>query len=297
MQMSFPKKRRKLENIPDKSQQIRQDKQRMGIWFGLTAGLVFSFLLWGIDCIGLARANAYLPWAKLAMGVLPAVGIFTLAGWLSGKYENGLVSFILWTVGGFLVCLFACHLPFEGLTVFYKIFDPELASRIDYTFTRGLGAHTLITVTICTIASAICGVFFGLLVENAAVSANPAGVIVPLLIWSLLFVASATVIDNEIQQRLRDPLIAVNALVEKKIDTFTHPISRREARKIHLFALNPISDLVERPRKLILVGYDSTLIQTNIQVNFNGEWAECIAIADQSAEPPVQQVIYCRAVE
>jgi hypothetical protein len=286
-----------VENILDKSLQIMQDKKRMGIWFGLIAGLVFSFILWGFDYIGLARANAYLPWAKLAMGVLPAVGVFTLAGWLSAKYENGLLSFILWTVGGFLVCLFACHLPFEGLTFFYKIFDPELAARIDYTFTRGLGAHTLITVIICTVASAICGVFFGLLVENAAISANPAGVIVPLVIWSVLFVIAATVIDNEIQLRLRDPIIAVNGLVEKKIDTLTHPISRQQARRIRLFSLNPVADLVERPRKLILVGYDSTLIQTNIQVNFDGKWAECIIIADQSAEPPVQQVIYCRAVE
>ena len=286
-----------MNNIPDKSQQIRQDKLRMGIWFGLTAGLVFSFILWGVDAIGLARANAYMPWAKLTMGVLPAVGIFTLAGWLSAKFENGLLSFIFWLVSGFLVSFFACHLPFEGLTLFYKIFKPELAARIDYSFSTGLSAHAFVTLAICTVASGICGVLFGLLSENAATSASPAGVIVPLLIWSVFFIASATVIDIEIQQRLRDPIKAVNALVEKRIDSLVNPVSRIQARKSHLFALNPIVDLIEQPRKLLLVGYDDTLIQTNVQVNFGGEWAECIIIADQSAEPPVQQVIYCRAVE
>jgi hypothetical protein len=297
MQLSFPKERRKLNNLPDKSQQIKQDKLRMGIWFGLTAGLVFSFVLWGLDAIGLARANAYLPWAKLVMGVIPAVGIFTLAGWLSAKYENGLLSFLFWLVGGFLVSFYACHLPFEGLTLFYKVFQPELAARIDYTFTSGLSAHAFVTLAICVVASGICGVFFGMLSENAAISANPVGVIVPLLIWSVLFVASATVIDLEIQQRLRDPITAVNALVEKRIDSLTNPVSRIQARKSHLFSLNPIVDLIEQPRKLLLASYDDTLIQTNVQVNFGGEWAECIIIADQSAEPPVQQVIYCREVE
>jgi hypothetical protein len=279
------------------SHQIKQDKLRMGIWFGLAAGLVFSFVLWGLDAIGLAKANAYLPWAKLAMGVLPAVGIFTLAGWLSAKYENGLLSFAFWLVGGFLVYFFACHLPFEGLTLFYKIFKPDLAARIDYSFTRGLSAHTFVTMAICMVASGICGVFFGILSDNAAISASPAGVIVPLIIWSVLFVATATVIDIEIQQRLRDPIVALNALVEKRVDSLTNPVSRIQARKAHLFALNPIIDMIEQPRKLLLAGYDDTLIQTNVLVNFGGDWAECIIIADQSAEPPVQQVIYCRAVE
>jgi hypothetical protein len=286
-----------VEKLIDQSNKISIERKRMGIWFGVAAGLIFSIFLWGSDAVILARSNAYLPWAKLLLGVIPAVGIFTLVSWLSVKFDHGLLTFIFWLLGGFAVCYFACRLPFDGLNLFYKVTAPELAARIDYTFVRGLGAHTFITMVICSVASALAGVLFGLLSQNAASSASAGGVVINLLVWSLFFIAATTVIDIEIQQRLRDPLKTLNVLVEKKIDSETTPVTREEARRIHLYSLNTISDLVDNPRKLILAGYDSTLIQTDVLVNFNGNWAECIVIADQSADPPVQNVIYCRPIK
>jgi hypothetical protein len=286
-----------VDAIADKSQEIKNSKRRMGVWFGLVGGLVFSLVLWGIDGFGLAAGNAYLPWAKLAMGLIPAVGIYTLVAWISARAENGVWAFIVWLLGGFAVCYTACRLPFEGLTLFYKVFDPAIAARVNYPFNDGTSAHVFIVMGICIVVNGVLGILFTLLPDNAANASAKGGVLIPLLIWSFFFLAEASVIDVEVQQRLRSPVQAVNLLVDRKIASETNPVSKEEARRLHLSSMNTVLDLLHEPRKLVLSGYDSTLIQTNVLVNFNGSWVECIAIADQSADPPVQQVIYCRTAE
>lgn len=278
----------------DQSLIFKKEKIHLGIWFGLIAGMTYSFFLWGLDGFYLARANAILPWAKLAMGVLPTVGVFILAGWICSKFENGLVNALVWLVCGLGISLFASHLPFDGLTQFYKWFNPDLAARVHLPFNSGVSSRVVIVMMICAVISAILGVFFGMLLENAHNSASKAGVLVSILLWMVFFSCMASVMDYIIQQPLRSPVLAINKLVDQKIQNETTPVSKEEARAMHLSALNGVVDLIKEPRNLALTNYDSTLIQTNVAINFNGNWVDCIMIANQASEPPIQQPVFCR---
>jgi hypothetical protein len=276
---------------------IDESKAKLSIWFGLAAGLVYSICLWGIDAIKLMNANAYYPWAKFAMGVLPVVGICILASWLSNRIGNTLVNLLIWLVTGFLICVFACFLSIKGITIFYNLVDPGLAARVHYSFYASLYARTIMTCVVCTVMSAIGGVFFGFLLENANNSSAMAGVLFSILIWCLFFASSASAVNVMVATPLCAPVSAVDRLIEKWYVNEVTPYSKVEARELHLSSLKTIKDLLHQPRKLILADFDTTLVQTSVQLNFDGVWAECTIIADQSSEPPVQHPVYCEIME
>lgn len=283
--------------MDDHTKEIEKSKNKMAILFGLVAGLVYTLCLWGIDAVKLASANAYYPWAKLFIGILPVVGICILAAWLSNRSGNSLLSLLIWMVTGFLICNFASYLSIKGIEFFYRLADASLADRVSYVLYPSLNARIIIACIISTLLAAISGVFFAYLLESANSSAALAGVVFAMLLWSLFSAGSAAAVNVMIDVPLRSPVDAVDRLIEKKILDEATPYSKEEARELHLSSLNTVEDLLHQPRKLIMTNYDAALTQTSVQINFNGTWAECIVIADQSSEPPVQHPIYCKIIE
>ena len=286
-----------LERVTDHSLEYKKRKAHLAIWFGLIAGLTFSIVLWGIDAVSLAGAHAISPWAKMLFGILPVVGICVLTAWISSRIDHGLVSLVLWLVCALVIGIFACHIPFEGLTFIYKLFNADVAAQIQYTFNSGVTARTVIVALICAVLGAMSGVFFGFLLENVHNSASVMGVIVSYVIWAAFFAGSASVVDQMIQLPLRSPVEAINNLIDQKLQSEITPISQEQARALHLSSLNGILDVVEQPRKLVLSNYDSVMIQTSVSIKFGSQWVECIVFADQSTEPPLQQPVYCKKTE
>lgn len=276
---------------------MKKDKQQMAIWFGLIAGLLYSIILWGIDGLIMARSNVYYPWAKLAIAILPTMGIFILITWLCAKLENSLVAFLIWLVCGFGLSFFAFHLPIEGQKLFLNIFSPELAGKIQFDYTSGSSAIGIIVIPICTILSGAAGLLFNFFYETANASASKGGIIIPILIWACFFIAQAWVIDSQWQSRLRDPLESLDNLITVKAESTGKAISPDQARNLHLYAVESITDLVNSPHKILLTNFDEAVVETTMQVNFSGEWAECVFVADQGSEPPTQQPVYCGKME
>jgi len=281
----------------DRSDQFKKEKIRLGVWFGLFAGFTYVFILWGVDGIALARANAVYPYAKLVMGALPVIALCLLTGWICGKLENALANSVLWMVSGVAICFFASHIPFEGMSLFYKWFNPELAARVNLPFNSGVSSRFAIIVLICAVISAIAGLFFGMLLDNAHKSAAKAGTLVPIIIWVAIFGCMASVVNYMIQLPVRAPIVAIDKLIQLKAQSLIVPVSKEESRAWHLGALNGLDDLLNEPRTLILSKYDNSMIQTNVEINFGGKWVNCVVIANSETEPPVQQPVYCRAVE
>ena len=277
----------------DQSQLIVRSRAKMALWFGITAGVVYSLMLWGIDGIKLAAANGYAPFAKLVMGLIPTIAICVLAAWISNKSQHGLISFITWLITGALICFFASHLPYEGLKLYYKVFFPEVADKVGYTFNMAVQSKFYITLVICTVLGGISGLFFNMLVDSANNAASIGGPILTMFLWSILFIGSAEITNQLIQLPLTAPVQAINRLVVLRIQHEVSPFSKQEVRTYHLNSLNEVIDLIQKPRRLVLTNFDVSQIMTNVSVNFDGQWAECISISDQSSEPPVQQVIRC----
>ena len=102
------------ENMARANARSVKEKRQNGLRFGLLAGLGFSLAIWGLDSLALMRASADLPWIKLVLGLPACLLIGTLAGWLSARFDNGLLSAVFWLLAGLGFVWVASHVPFDG---------------------------------------------------------------------------------------------------------------------------------------------------------------------------------------
>ncbi len=62
---------------------VVSDRRKAGLRFGLIAGASFALGAWGIDAAGLLQSHALIPWLKLVLGLVVALPVGSLAGWLA----------------------------------------------------------------------------------------------------------------------------------------------------------------------------------------------------------------------
>lgn len=286
--------------VTDHTQEYENAKQKLSWTFGLVGGFAFVLFAWGISTIQLAFVNGIYPWAKLLLGFLPVMALCAFTGWLSYRVKNALVSALCWMVCGFVITYIACHISFEGLKWFYGLINPTLASIIDYPFTSGVSARLAISIIVSVVALGIAGSLYNILLENAFAASAKVGLYVSLIIWAVFFAASAQTFNNLLDRPMRDPVAAINQVIDyRKIDA-SSPFDDETARNLHIHALNGvdnISTLIYLPRKIVMQGYDDTITMIKVAVNFSGTWATCNVIADNTSEPPKQQIVFCRNLE
>ena len=155
-----------VDNLPDRSEDYKKGKVRLGVLFGLIAGLTFVIITWGFDGFLLSRANAFFPWAKLVLGVIPIVALCIAAAWISSIFDNGLISLLVWLIFGGLVAFVGGHISFEGLSLYYRLVDPQLAARLQYPVDSGIVTRLVMSMVICAAICAVAGLFFGTLLDN-----------------------------------------------------------------------------------------------------------------------------------
>src|SRR4030065_2140159 len=75
---------------------VKRQRLRLGLIYGMVAGLAFALLTWGLDAWLLVRANATYPWVKFIPGVIICINSGGLAGWLTMLFEkHGMALFFL----------------------------------------------------------------------------------------------------------------------------------------------------------------------------------------------------------
>ncbi len=77
-------------------QHFSRKRTNLGLLYGLLAGIFFTLEAWGMDAVILLRHDVTLPFLKFLPALLICVPTALLAGFLTAKYENGLLSFLLW---------------------------------------------------------------------------------------------------------------------------------------------------------------------------------------------------------
>jgi len=50
---------------------------------------------------------------------------------------------------------------------------------------------------------------------------------------------------------------------------------------MHLGTIEPISGLIDRPRRLFLGRFDETYSQVHVLIDFGGEWVDCTTVNTQ----------------
>jgi len=277
----------------DRSAEIKAAKKKIAIWAGLIAGLAFSITLWGSDAVSLMSANAAHPWAKLIMGVLPVTGLCVLAAWLSQRIGRWIVSVLIMAACVALIGLFAGHLPFEGLMLYYKVFDPQLAAKVQYPYNATIATRVGAGLMVSALFGGLSGVFFGRMLDNAASAEKKAAAILPILFWSVFFISSGWLMNSFVQTPLQSPVSAINQLVEYGITNETAPYSQADAQAMNLAALDPATGLIHLPRRLALSGYDATLSLFSVVVDFDGQWVDCTVAVDYGTNPPAVRPVEC----
>ena len=94
---------------------IRRERQRLGMLFGLLAGTGFALTAWAIDAYQLAEAHAYLPWGKFIAGWVAGLLLGGMAGWLTARQNSALVGTLLWAMVGSLLTLGISWLTYQGI--------------------------------------------------------------------------------------------------------------------------------------------------------------------------------------
>ncbi|MGH2543761.1 MAG: hypothetical protein ACRDIB_13235, partial [Ardenticatenaceae bacterium] len=79
----------------------------------------------------------------------------------------------------------------------------------------------------------------------------------------------------------------IDGLVQFALEHEGQPVSRAEALAMHLGALNPITDLLTERRRLIIGGYDETIVLVDVLIEFDGQWVRCSVNNKQAG--------YCRS--
>jgi hypothetical protein len=287
-----------VHKIPQEDPSVTHEKARLGLRFGLIAGLAFSLAAWLPDSLQLMNANAVLPWAKMLMGIVPVVAIFSFAGWFTARLERTWVNLITWVVTACATGWYSGHLSYEGMTLALRIFSPEVASRVAYPFHEGMATRVIIIVAVSAVVGLIAGAVEGLLLDNVYNASSPFTRLIPLLIWVIIFAASATVLDSMIQQPLRGPVTAINDLINYGRQDEITPYGKETRRALHLGALSAIQSELHQSYKLVLAEYDDIMVTTRVLIHFtDGVWANCTVLADQSTQPYLQQPSYCEIVE
>jgi len=256
-------------------------KQGMGLLFGAIAGLSFSTAAWGIDAIQLVLAHASSPLIKFIPGLIISVLAGALAGWLTIKIERVWAAIVLWELLAGLYTWLVIWLPLNGVPFLLKVLEPQLAPFLYFPDIESQTQFVVIGLVVIGFVCLICGLMEIHLIDQALLGRGTFSLISPLLISLIAFVLAGSAGDYLINRHFREPVLALNELIEFAADNQGVEFSPLVSRQKRLAVVRDLDDIITYPRKLTLIAYDSMLGQMDIMVDFDGNWVRCSVIYSQ----------------
>jgi hypothetical protein len=253
-----------------------------GLIAGVLGGMGFALGAWGVDAILLARAQADLPFLKLALGMLPCLLIGGLAGWLTARFDRGLVAFIVWMVAGCTMVWLVSHMPFEGVSSFLSFTEPSFRGITTYPFVLSAKVRMNLLYVVVGLLSGFFGIFLLFRIETAVRATHALGRLVSLALFLPFMFIAGLAADNLINEPLRSPILAMDQLFQYGLQAETHPFSKDQIQMLHLRALDPFKEYLHQPRELRLGDYDpESLVETSVIVKIKDDYFRCSVIDGQ----------------
>ena len=257
--------------------------------YGMVAGLAFAVFAWGFDAVLLVSAHGALPWVKFLPGLLICLLSGGLIGWITIRLENHLMAIGLWLALALLFSRLILWIPLRISPFFIKILDPDLSAYLSHPYYSDLNQNAWIGFVAIGIVALICGILEINLIEQALFSSGSFAVLVPLLLCFFGFSLIGKTSDSLLTQHLREPVIAVDNLLQFALDNIDQEVPADVARSMHLGATTPIEEFLTMKRRLIVRDFDESLGQVDVLIDFSGIRAGCTAIYNQ--------VTHCKPVE
>lgn len=256
-------------------------KQGMGLLFGAIAGLAFSITAWGIDAVQLAAAHSAYPFIKFIPGLLISVAAGGFVGWLTIRIERLWAGMVLWALLAGLFTWLVMWLPLRGTPFFLKVLEPQLSPLLYYpnidSQIQFIAMGSIVIGFVCL----ICGLMEIHLVDQAMLGMGTLALISPLLISLTVFSLAGSSGDYLLNRHFREPVQALNGLIQFAVDNEGVDVPLVVSRQKRLSVVRDLDEIIDNPRKLTLIAYDSTLGQMDILVDFSGNWVRCTVIYNQ----------------
>lgn len=147
------------EQSSQQEQHTRKLLISAGTWFGLIFGFSFALFAWGFDAALLSSSSVTLAWTKLLLGLPLTVIIGGLVGRLVARSSSVGIFVIAWAAVGWLFCMLAGHIPFDGNNLAIWFLEPRLRGEIIYAYSNSAEVRTNLAI----VAVIIIGAFTGLI--------------------------------------------------------------------------------------------------------------------------------------
>ncbi len=263
---------------------IYRKKLRLGIIYGLVAGLGFTLSAWGVDAWLLARAHDAYFWIKFFPGLIISLLAGGFAGWLTMIRQKHGFALLVWGLLAVLFTWSVIWLPFSGTPRILNLINPGIVNLLKYTKIVDLGQFEVICLAIIAMAALICGLLEINLIDQAVLSSYKSGFVAAIAVCLILFGIAGSASDQLINTSLREPVQAIDSLLQFAQDNFGKEVPKATARQMHLSSARLLGDLVKKPRKLTLISFDENLLIVDVLVNFTGINARCSAIYSQPTD-------------
>lgn len=255
--------------------QYLHKKRLFGLVYGLAGGLAFSIAAWGVGGLQLALAHAAFPWLTFIPGGIIALAAGGLAGWWTARAGSHALGLVLWLLLAAFLVECTLRLPLEIAPWLIARLDATLGAQIHLTALENAGQVRLISFVVIGLAAGICGLLELNLAEQYLLSSAQMGFVGPLLLIVVLMGLAGGAVDYMLTSSLREPVQAMDALIEFAAQHIDEEVDAETARAMHLSTVKPLGDLVSQPHQILVVGNDANLGQIHTLVDFGGRMARC----------------------
>jgi hypothetical protein len=262
--------------------QINRMKIRVGIAYGMVAGLAFAISTWGIDGFRLSLAHAFYPWLKFILGAMICTITGGIAGWLVARLEKGIFGLLIYLGVAFVLSRLTVSLPFQIFPDVVARLDPETGNLLNYVvYEESFGSRFAIAMLWVSLFAVLVGILQIPLAEPAAFATSFFGKAGPLLVCAVLMFINGTIVDNLTNEPLRLAVLAMDNTIQFAVDHQGQEVNPEIARSMHISSLRPVEEVINQPRRLIVRSYDQALGLINVLVRFGDTWVDCSVVYNQ----------------
>jgi hypothetical protein len=256
-------------------------RTNLGVLYGLLAGIFFSLAAWGMDAGILMRHNVTLPFLKLLPALLICVPAAIIAGFVTAKYEHGLLSFAVWAALAVLYTFTVINIPIRLAPWLTSKILPEFIPVIKFQELTNIGHYWFYGIFAIGFTCILCGILENILIDQSFAASGPLGAMIPFVICMAIMTGAGFSGDLLMTNHFREPMVMIDTLLQNGATYYNQEVDKLEARKMHLSIVRPLNDLVLQQRSLTLVDVDGYLSVMKVLVDFNGESALCHTVYSQ----------------
>jgi hypothetical protein len=262
--------------------EIMRLKRKVGMRYGVIAGLAFAIASWGWDGYILSTAHAYFPWTTLLIGMAFCAMIGGISGWLTARSESSLLGVVFWIISALFFAWLMVALPLQINPFIVSKFDPQLGALLNYEKGMEFAFRFSISLVWVLPFMLIIGATQLAVTEPAVFSTSIFGKIAPFFFCIVVMSVSGVITDNLINSHFRDAIVAldhtIQFVVDHKDNANVDPALSREA---HAGALGGVDEYVQQSRHLFIGSYDEYLGNLHVLVKFGNRWIDCNVLYSQ----------------